>query len=93
MDIGVFYGVDSKIDLFKREVKKLNLTMQEVCYIGNDVNDLECIKEAGIGVVVADTVDYVKETADYTTKHLGGKGAFREIVELILYSRRDHPYT
>ena len=84
LDIGVFYGVDSKIDLFKREVKKLNLTMQEVCYIGNDVNDLECIKEAGIGVAVNDSRPEVKKIADYITEKKGGEGAVREICDLII---------
>jgi YrbI family 3-deoxy-D-manno-octulosonate 8-phosphate phosphatase len=87
LGIRVFYGVDSKLDLFKQEVKKLNLTMQEVCYIGNDVNDLECIKEAGIGVAVNDSYPEVKKIANYITTKKGGKGAFREIIELILYAK------
>jgi len=91
LGIRVFYGIDSKLDLFKQEVKKLNLTMQEVCYIGNDINDLECIKEAGIGVVVNDSYPEVKKIANYITKRKGGEGAVREICELLLYVKGIHP--
>jgi len=84
LGIRVFYGVDSKIDLFKQEVKKLNLTMQEVCYMGNDVNDLGCIEEAGIGVAVNDSHPEIKKIADYITEKNGGEGVVREICDLIL---------
>ena len=56
--------------------------------MGNDLNDIECIKKAGIGVAVADSCPQVLKAADYITKHKGGKGAFREICELILEANK-----
>ena len=88
LGIRVFYGIDSKLDLFKKEVKKLNLMMDKVCYVGNDINDLDCIKEAGIGVAVNDSYPEVIEVADYVTKRKGGDGAVREICDLITQYKR-----
>ena len=82
--ICVLSGIDDKIVLFKKEVKKRGLLMGQVCYIGNDITDLECIKEAGIGVAVADSHAKVKSTADFVTSKKGGRGAVREVCDLIL---------
>ena len=55
-----------------------------MCFIGNDINDLDCIKSAGIGVAVADSYKLALEIADYVTKKKGGEGVVREVVDLIL---------
>lgn len=73
-----------KFEAFQEEVKKRGLDYSQVLFIGNDLNDIECIKKAGIGVAVADSYPQVLEAADYITEHQGGKGAFREICELVL---------
>jgi len=73
-----------KFEAFQKEVKKRKLDYSQVLFIGNDLNDIECIKKAGIGVAVADSYPQVLEAADYITKHKGGRGAFREICELLL---------
>ena len=57
--------------------------------MGNDLNDIECIKKAGIGVAVADSYPQVLETADYITEHQGGKGAFREISHSCLKGKQN----
>lgn len=77
-------SIDEKYKLFLREIKKRNLKLENVCFIGNDINDLECIKNAGIGVAVADSYKSVLRIADYITKKRGGEGAVREIADLIL---------
>ncbi len=76
-----------KIKAFEEEVKLRGLDYSEVLYIGNDLNDVECLKKAGIGVGVADSHPYVLKIADYITKAKGGKGAFREVCEKILEAR------
>jgi len=87
LKINIFYGVDDKGALFRKEVKNRNMPMDQVCYIGNDINDLNCIKEAGIGVAVADSHQKVIEAADYVTKRNGGEGAVREVCDLILAAK------
>jgi len=84
LKIDCIQGVDHKINILKDEVKKINLSMSEVCFVGNDINDIECIQVSGIGVAPADSCDEVKKIADYVTKRNGGDGCVREIADLIL---------
>jgi len=78
--------IGDKYQVFLREVKKRNLKLNNVCYVGNDINDFQCIKNAGIGVAVADSHKSVLGIADYITKKKGGEGAVREVIDLILGS-------
>jgi 3-deoxy-D-manno-octulosonate 8-phosphate phosphatase (KDO 8-P phosphatase) len=63
---------------------QIKLNWEQVCYVGDDVVDVEVLKRAGFGVAVADGVDEAKAAADYVTVARGGRGAVREAVELIL---------
>lgn len=72
----------------KEEVEKRDLDYSQVLYIGNDLNDIACMRDAGIAVAVKDSRPMVLEVADYVTKKTGGRGAFREICDLILNSRK-----
>lgn len=89
LDISQWQGVDDKIRIFEREVAKRNLDLSNVCFVGNDINDTECIKKAGIGVAVADSCDSVLGSADYVTQKKGGQGAVREIADLILNAKNE----
>ncbi|HEU6446984.1 MAG TPA: HAD hydrolase family protein [Verrucomicrobiae bacterium] len=60
------------------------LSWNEVCFVGDDIVDLGPLKKAGFSVAVADGVDEAKAAADFITKHRGGHGAIREVVEMIL---------
>ncbi len=64
--------------------KKLKLHDQEICYIGDDVLDLPVLKAAGFSVAVANAREEVKAVADYVTLAKGGRGAVREVIDLIL---------
>ena len=55
-----------------------------VCYIGDDVTDIPLLRRAGLAVAVADAVDEAKQYAHYVTARAGGRGAVREVIELIL---------
>jgi 3-deoxy-D-manno-octulosonate 8-phosphate phosphatase (KDO 8-P phosphatase) len=59
-------------------------TNEEVCYIGDDVVDIPLLRRAGFAVAVADAVAEVKQSAHWVTAHAGGRGAVREVIELIL---------
>jgi YrbI family 3-deoxy-D-manno-octulosonate 8-phosphate phosphatase len=84
LGIKCFNGIDKKSAIFLREIKKRKLKPEQVCFVGNDVNDIECMKIAGIGVAVADSYKDVFKVADYVTNKKGGKGAVREVADLIL---------
>ena len=56
-------------------------------YIGNDINDLECMKNCAISVTVKDGNEKIKKISDHILIKKGGCGAVRELVELILGER------
>jgi YrbI family 3-deoxy-D-manno-octulosonate 8-phosphate phosphatase len=58
------------------------------CYVGDDVNDLPALRVVGIGVAVADAVPVVRRAARYVTRAPGGRGAIREVCDLILAPAR-----
>lgn len=80
----IYMGIINKLDVVKKLCDKYNLDLNEVAYIGDDINDLEVIQAVGFGCCVADGMEIVKEKADYITNLNGGQGAVREVVELIL---------
>ena len=87
MQIKYWTGVDSgenKLSILKKVMERLGLNPNNVCYVGDDINDLLCIKYAGFGVTVADGNEKNKKEADYITKRKGGKHAVREICDFIL---------
>jgi YrbI family 3-deoxy-D-manno-octulosonate 8-phosphate phosphatase len=67
---------------------ELGLTPQHVCYIGDDLPDLPVIRAVGLGVAVADGCAEVRQAAAYVTSTPGGRGAVREVVELILKAQQ-----
>jgi len=77
-------GIDDKITLFKQIIAEQGVPVDQVAYMGNDVNDIDCIRHAGIGIAVADSDKTVLAVADYVTKKPGGRGAIREIADIIL---------
>ena len=64
--------------------RKYELSMDQVAYIGDDVNDLEALKKVGFSALTGNSPIQDQFTPDYITKRLGGKGAFREFADLIL---------
>jgi YrbI family 3-deoxy-D-manno-octulosonate 8-phosphate phosphatase len=77
-------GVDDKLPAVDELAAELGVSREQVCYIGDDLLDLETIQAVGFGVAVADAVEDVRRAAKYTTSVPGGQAAVREVVELIL---------
>lgn len=84
----VFNGVKDKLATLMSLSEKLSLKADEVAYMGDDVNDIDCIKWAGFGIAVSNARPEVKEIADYVTKSPGGRGAVREVADLLLSKGR-----
>lgn len=84
LNVPCVHGVDDKLSILKKELNNRSLQPEDVCYIGNDVNDIECLKYVGIGVAVNDAFPEVKKVAKVVTKKNGGEGAVREIIDNIL---------
>jgi 3-deoxy-D-manno-octulosonate 8-phosphate phosphatase (KDO 8-P phosphatase) len=76
-----------KIAAFEEILKKTGASESEVAYLGDDLPDLTVMRRVGLAVAVGDAAIEVKRAAHYITKAIGGKGAARETVELILKSK------
>ncbi|MCX4352995.1 MAG: acylneuraminate cytidylyltransferase [Lachnospiraceae bacterium] len=78
-------GIRDKLDIVKKLCKKHNVDLQNVAYVGDDINDLAIIKAVGFGCSVVNGVMEVKEAAKYVTRKPGGQGAVREVIDIILH--------
>lgn len=74
-------GVSDKLTALKEIVLKYGVSPAEVAYIGDDLNDLDCIAYAGFSACPADAADAVRRKVEYVCKSPGGQGALREMVE------------
>lgn len=77
-------GVSDKLSKLKEVALRLNAAPEEIAYIGDDVNDLECIRWCGRTACPADAVPEVLEAVDYVCKRNGGRGAVREFIENLI---------
>jgi YrbI family 3-deoxy-D-manno-octulosonate 8-phosphate phosphatase len=80
-------GFERKLPVAQEIVRQLNLTPEQLCYIGDDLTDLPVIRHAGLGVAVADATEDVRTAASHITKLPGGQGAVREVIEMILKAK------
>jgi len=83
LKIEYIIGCKDKLAALKKELKKRNIRSENTCYMGNDINDLECLKYVGLPVATFDADREVIEVARHITKKPGGLGAVREICDLI----------
>jgi len=83
LGVECFSGIDDKPTLFKELLAREGVAPERVCFVGDDVTDVECLGLAGIGVTVADGVPAAKDAADHVTRAKGGDHAVREICDLI----------
>ena len=77
-------GFSDKLPAAREIVGEAGLTMDEVCYIGDDLTDLPVLRHVGLSATVADAAGEVREFANYVTETRGGNGAVRETIEFIL---------
>lgn len=77
-------GVKEKLPVVRAICEELELSLEQVCYLGDDLPDWAVIKHVGLGVAVGDAAEELKQDADYLTSLPGGHGAMREVVELLL---------
>ena len=80
-------GCDDKLPELKKWLKKNDIDAQQSAYIGNDINDLECLSHVGVAVIPADAHHSVLEAATWMLQHNGGRGAIREFADALLSNR------
>ena len=66
----------------------LGIDFDRIAFVGDDIGDIEIIKRVGFSIAVADAVDEVKSLASYVTKAPGGRGAIREVTEMLLRAKK-----
>jgi 3-deoxy-D-manno-octulosonate 8-phosphate phosphatase (KDO 8-P phosphatase) len=72
---------------YEHLLEKFGVTDKEVAYIGDDIVDISLLKRAGLAVVVADATVETKAAAMFITENSGGRGAVREVSDLILKAK------
>lgn len=83
----VHQGVMDKLALMREMAERHGLTLNQVAYIGDDVNDLETLKMVGFSAAPADGVSEVTAAVDYVCRKRGGEGAVREVIDMILQAQ------
>lgn len=76
-------GCKDKVSVVQRICQEKGILPENICYIGDDINDIDLIKFVGFGCCPADAMPQVKAVAKYITKAKGGEGVIREVVEKI----------
>lgn len=80
-------GVSTKLPVAREILKELKLSAEEVCYIGDDLPDIQVLSFVGLPVAVADAAQEVKDAATWVTQNRGGRGAVREVVERLMKAK------
>lgn len=82
----VHTNIRKKAEVFEEIIKRNNLNPQKVVYIGDDVNDIDTLNMVGYPITVNNAVSKVKELPNIQiTDSDGGNGAFREVIDALIY--------
>ncbi len=76
-------GVSNKLATLRAVMAKFSVSAAEVAYIGDDLNDMDCIQYCGVTACPADAVSEVVDAVDYFCHHDGGRGAVREFIDFL----------
>lgn len=80
----LFQGAKDKVAIATTLCEELDITLNDVAYLGDDLNDIHLLKAVGFSAVPSSAPSYIKEVADKVLDKKGGEGVFREFVEYIL---------
>lgn len=87
LNIDCVQGCDDKATCLREEAARRGFSLQQTAYLGNDVNDLPCLRIVGLPACVADAYPQVLAASRYITSLPGGHGAVREFCEWLLAAR------
>lgn len=83
----IYLGVKDKTVILHQLKNELNLNYDNIAYIGDDINDLRSLELVGLKVAPPNASYYILKEVDYITNKMGGFGAVRELIDLILESQ------
>lgn len=90
IELGIKYtqtNVEDKVAAVLQLMREADVKKAEVAFVGDDIGDIDAMKQVGFPVAVADAFGKVKAAAVYVTKKKGGRGAVREVTELLLAAK------
>ena len=79
----LFQGISNKLDVAQKLTKELGISLDNVAYIGDDLNDIELLKVVGFSACPRNSFPIVKKCVQHITERQGGEGAFREFAEFL----------
>ncbi|HIB50382.1 MAG TPA: hypothetical protein EYO40_03725 [Phycisphaerales bacterium] len=80
----VYQGSKDKIADLHKALSKIGATMEQTCFVGDDLGDLPIMQFVGHAIAVGDAAPEIQDVADFTTTKLGGRGAVREAIEYLM---------
>ncbi len=83
----LFLGVPNKLPVAEELCNSLKITLKDVAYIGDDLNDIELLKRVGLSATPYNAPDYIKRLVHWQIPVKGGSGAFRAFVEKYLVEK------
>lgn len=78
------YGTHRKLEALQEFVRQEGLALENIAFIGDELNDVKLLKACGMGIAVSDADQRAKEVAKIICEHKGGSGAFREAAERLV---------
>lgn len=85
-----YLGQNDKLPAYEDLKKKLNLTDDEIAYMGDDLPDLPILRRAGLAITVPNSSESMRQHVDITTVNAGGQGAVREVCEFIMKAQNTY---
>ena len=82
--VELYQSVENKLECLKQIATQYQVLPEEIAYIGDDLNDLECMRYCGIAACPKDAICDVKNYVDYICKFQGGQGAVREFIKFLI---------
>jgi 3-deoxy-D-manno-octulosonate 8-phosphate phosphatase (KDO 8-P phosphatase) len=83
----VHQGIWNKVEVSESILQNRDLRYDQVAFVGDDIVDIPLLRRVGFSVAVADAAEEVKRIVDFVTQKKGGRGAVREICEIILLAQ------
>jgi len=87
--VQVLHGVDDKAAALRAWAEEMGIALERIAYLGNDVNDVGCLRIVGWPIVVPGAHPLARASARMTVSHRGGHGAVRELAERVLRARNE----
>lgn len=86
------HGLEDKCGALRTLADELGISLEKVAFVGNDINDLQCLQSVGVPIVVQDAYPLAKAAAKYQTEKPGGFGAVREVCDWLVACRTSEAY-